>query len=96
MLAPFVPYISIIGIILAIVGIVFCFIRKKFAFLPTYLLLIISLGLIGLTQLPQESGSWAGMVYALFGVLMLIVTIITSLITLLIVSLKKGKIEEIK
>lgn len=96
MLAPFVPYITIIGIILAITGIVFAFIKKKYAFLPTYVLLILALLLIGATQLPQDPGSWAGMVYALFGVFMLIATLVVFIITLLIVSLKKNKIEEIK
>lgn len=96
MLAPFVPYISIIGIILAVTGIVFAVMKKKFAFIPTYVLLILSLLLIGATQLPQDPGSWAGMVYALFGVFGLIATLIVFLITLLVISMKKGKIEEIK
>ncbi|MDX9807987.1 MAG: hypothetical protein RBS87_05430 [Acholeplasma sp.] len=94
-MVPFIPYIAGFGLLAIAVGITFSFIKQKFAFVPTLILLALGLAFIWLSQMPQPAGSWNDLMYVLFGLFFLFVGLVVGLITLLIKALKKPT-EQIK
>lgn len=88
-MVPFIPYICGFGLLGVIVGLVFSFLKQKFAFIPTLISLGLGLVFIWLSQLPQPAGSWNDLMYVLFGLFFLFVGLIVGMVTLLIKALKK-------
>lgn len=96
MLAPFVPYIGGFGLLIAVLGITYSVVKKKYAFLPTYALLFLASLFFTLAALPQNAGDWGAIFYILFGMFFLIAAFIALIVVAIIRLLKDDKIEQIK
>ncbi|MCR3906399.1 MAG: hypothetical protein NUK62_05190 [Tenericutes bacterium] len=84
--------LTVIGLFIATLIIMFLVKRNKTYLIPSVLLLMISLTLIGLSQTVDTSGGgWEDVIYTIFGVFFFIVSIIMTLIVLLIRAYRKNK-----
>ena len=73
MLAPFVPYISGLGLFISILGIVYSSVKKKYTFVPAYGLLFLSSVFFAFAALPQNAGDWGAIFYIVFGMLFIMI-----------------------
>jgi len=88
-MVPFIPYISGFGLLAIVVGLVFSFLKQKYAFVPTLILLALGLIFIWLSQMPQPAGSWNDLMYVLLGLFFFFIGLIVGAVTLLINALRK-------